>query len=458
MIDRKNRVIWSHDPSGNVFLRDGVVFRRINVRYALDYAQLMGSGLYDRLVKDGLLVAHEELAPEERDENYYKLIRPEQIPFISYPYEWCFGQLKAAALATLAIQKTALQFGMTLKDSSAFNIQFRNGKPVLIDTLSFEKYLPGSPWVAYRQFCQYFIAPLVLMRYKDPRLSSLFRSHHDGIPLDLASALLPRTTYLRPSVFSHIHFHAWMQKACGSRPAAGRRLSMSRFALDGLIDNLESVVRGLKIGKPAGGMADYYDSLAPYTDEGMRHKKATVGEFLDMVRPRTVWDFGGNTGIFSRIAAGKGARVVSFDNDHGAVEENYRICLREGAGNVLPLYIDVVNYSPLLGWASEEKMSFTERGPVDLAMALALVHHLAVGYAIPWGVIADFFARICGHLVIEFVPKDDPTVRGMLVSREDIFDSYTRDDFERAFARHFSVLKSAAVRDSGRVIYLMKRL
>ena len=49
---------------------------------------------------------------------------------------------------------------MTLKDCSVYNIQFHQGRPIFIDTLSFEIYRDGDPWIGYRQFCEHFLAPL----------------------------------------------------------------------------------------------------------------------------------------------------------------------------------------------------------------------------------------------------------------------------------------------------------
>jgi hypothetical protein len=199
------------DPSGFLFSQGGILYRQINRSYADDYSRLMESGLYERLVKAGLLIPHVELDRAERSDERseersrsavehslnaeaFKIIQPERVPFISYPYEWSFSQLKDAALTTLSIHKRALKYNMALKDASAYNIQFVRGKPTLIDTLSFEKYKEGQPWVAYRQFCQQFLAPLALMAYRDVRLSQLLRVHIDGIPLDLASRLLPART------------------------------------------------------------------------------------------------------------------------------------------------------------------------------------------------------------------------------------------------------------------------
>jgi hypothetical protein len=454
---KKDHFIWSHDPSGYCFLKNGRIYRKINKIYRDDYSFLMDSGLYAELARRALLIAHEEAIIDIGSEpDVYKVISPEQIDFISYPYEWCFSQLKDAALVTLEIQKTALKFGMSLKDSSAFNIQFRNGRPVLIDTLSFERYKPGKPWVAYRQFCQHFIASLALMSRRDPRLILLFRTYHDGIPLDLASLLLPLRTHLSLSLFSHIHFHSGIQHFFGGRNIKTSKYSMSKFALEGLIDNLGSTIRRMKIKARKTDISGYYRHTT-YTSSGMDHKKQLVSEFLDKITPKTLWDFGANTGVFSRIAAAKGIKVVSFDNDYVAVEENYLTSIKNKEMNLLSLCIDLVNPTPRLGWACEEKMSLKDRGPVDTVLALALIHHLAIGYAIPLEAIADFLGEICSFLIIEFVPKDDKRVEEMLANREDIFINYTQDNFETEFSRIFNIVSKSLIKDSSRVMYLMQK-
>jgi len=202
------------DPSGYVFRRGGYLYRQINTCYAREYDHLMSSGLYQRLVDKGWLVVHQEVDIEPLEPSTcYRVIQPQEIRFISYPYEWCFSQLRDAALLTLAVQREALECGMTLKDASAYNIQFHHGKPILIDTLSFALYEEGAPWVAYRQFCQHFLAPLALMSRVDLRLGRLSTLYIDGIPLDLASRLLPFATRFDFGLLSHIHLHAKAQQA-----------------------------------------------------------------------------------------------------------------------------------------------------------------------------------------------------------------------------------------------------
>jgi hypothetical protein len=444
------------DPSGFLFRRNKLIYRQINTVYKTHYDQLIESGLCQALVDAELLVPHEEVPISgPQPDKAYKVIKPEQVPFISYPYEWCFSQLKDAALLTLEIQKKALDCGMSLKDCSAYNIQFMNGRPVFIDTLSFETYREGEPWIAYRQFCQHFLAPLALMSYKDVRLNQLFRVYIDGIPLDLASSLLPGRTRLAFGMFSHIHLHARSQKLFAEKPFSVTGRKMSRIGLLGLIDSLEQAIRKLSWQQDTEWI-DYLDDTN-YSADAFHHKEEIVSRFLDRTDSKLVWDLGANTGFFSRVAAEKGMLTISFDVDPACVERNYQTCVKERATNILPLLLDLTNPSPGVGWKNEERASFLDRGPADTALALALIHHLAIVNNLPLDRIASFFSRICESLIIEFVPKSDSQVQRLLMTREDIFPDYTQQAFEREFERRFAVQESVGIAGSDRILYLMKR-
>jgi len=447
------------DPSGFLFRQDGILYRQVNAGYREHYDALVGSGLYKALAGDGLLVSHEEADFRlSRSHSAYKVIRPDPIRFISYPYEWCFSQLKDAALATLEIQKRALDFAMLLKDASAYNIQFKGGRPILIDTLSFEKYREGEPWVAYRQFCQHFLAPLALMARTDVRLGRLSQLFIDGVPLDLASRLLPFRTRLSPSLFLHVHVHARSQTRFARKRVDVRKTGrkVSRLAMRGLVDSLESAVKGLRWTLPRTEWGDYYQDTN-YTEQALRRKTELVGAFLDRTKPDTVWDLGGNLGLFSRIASDRGVETVSFDVDPAAVEKNYLQSAKDKERNILPLLLDLTNPSPDIGWQNRERESLIARGPAHTAMALALIHHLAISNNLPFAKVADFLSSVCGFLIIEFVPKCDSQVQKLLSTREDIFTDYTRQSFETEFSRYFSIQDSAEITGSERVLYLMQK-
>ena len=444
------------DPSGFLFRRDGCLYRQVNRFYLADYDRLMGSGLYEALASAGLLIPHEE-ADESLavTDEACKVIRPEEVPFVSYPYEWSFSQLKDAALLTLEVQKKAMDFGMSLKDCSAYNAQFLRGRPVFIDTLSFEEYREGSPWVAYRQFCQHFLAPLALMSRTDVRLSQLLRVHVDGVPLDLASRLLDFRSRFRFSLYVHIHLHARSQKRYeGVAVDVSGRRKVSRLSLMGLIDSLEGAVRKLD-WRPEGTEWGEYYTFTNYTEEAFEQKKRLVSDLLDAAGPKTVWDLGANTGEFSRIASDRGIFTVAFDVDPAAVEKGYRQVIAGKEQNILPLVLDLTNPSGGVGWANEERMSLAGRGPADTVMALALIHHLAISNNVPLAKVAAFFRDLCGTLIIEFVPKEDSQVQKLLATREDVFPDYEQGCFERDFGRYFSIEKRLDVPGTARTLYLM---
>jgi len=447
------------DPSGVVFLQDGVVYRQINQAYGEEYDRLMTSGLYERLVQDGLLIPHtEEGLRHAISQNAYQVIRPEQVPFVSYPYEWCFSQIKDAALLTLEIQVKALDFDMSLKDCSAYNVQFVKGKPVFIDTLSFERYREGQPWVAYRQFCQHFLAPLALMSHVDVRLHQLLRVYVDGIPLDLASRLLPGRTRTNFGLLSHVHLHAKAQTRFADESVSSRSRKVRRMAFLGLVDSLRSAVDKL-VWKPGGTEWHNYYDISNYSDVAVEHKKHLVAQMLGEITPTpaSVWDLGANVGLYSRIAGGMGIPTVSFDIDPAAVEKNYLESVAQAETNVLPLVLDLTNPSPGIGWENKERASLLDRGPADAVLALALIHHLAISNNLPFRKVARFFSRVCRALIIEFVPKSDSQVQKLLSSREDIFAEYNQTNFEAAFSEFFTIQSREPITDTDRGLYLMTR-
>lgn len=447
------------DPSGFVYRESGVLYRRINKSYAENYSLLMESGLYEELTRKELLVEHSEVPCNCDDPSCFACINPTEIPFVSYPYEWTFSQLKDAALATLVIQKIAMKHGMSLKDASSFNIQFSYGKPVLIDTLSFEKLDKKKPWVAYRQFCQNFLAPLALMSYKDARLIQLLRVFIDGIPLDLTSSLLPKKSYLNLALLMHIHTHAKTQKYYGGKKIEKKNVQMNKYALEGLISSLTKTISKLQWKKADTEWGEYY-SFTNYSRDAFRKKKEIIESFIDKLssRPKSVWDLGGNTGLFSRISSEKNIPTISFDIDYLAVEKNYRQMKKNGEKNILPLFLDLTNPPADLGWAHQERDSLAKRGPADLVFALALIHHISISNNVPFEKVASYFSKICKNLIIEFVPKDDSQVQKLLSTREDIFTQYNQENFEDIFGKFFEIISKQKIKGSARTLYLMKSL
>jgi len=451
MINKKTLDGSFRDPSGFVFFKNNVLYRQINESYADEYTTLMKSGLYSELVKKGLLIPHIKV----KDTKKYSLIRPDFISFISYPYEWSFSMLKDAAIATLKIQKTALKYNMILKDASAYNIQFVDAKPILIDTLSFEKHEPGTPWPAYRQFCRHFLAPLALMAYVNIELGKLLKIYIDGIPLDLTSKLLPTMTKLKLGLLLHLHFHSRNQQKYASVSSTTKAM-ISQTGMLGLIDNLQTTIQKLTWPLPQTEWGDYYSSTN-YSRQAMTAKELMVEKMILTTKPKSVWDLGANIGRFSRLASKNGINTLAFDLDPAAVELNYLECRRANEKSLLPLIQDLTNPSGDIGFANQERDALIKRGPADTVLALALIHHLAITNNLPFKLIAQFLSQ-CGRcLIIEFVPKEDSQVKKLLSSRKDVFLNYFQNFFEADFGHYFKVEQKKAIPETKRTLYLMRR-
>lgn len=450
------------DPSGYIFVKDGVLFRRIFSSYKIHYDHLRSSGLYKKLTERRLLIGHEEIGPwVSLDKRTYLDIQPEYVRCISYPYEWSFSQLKDAALLTLDIMKESLSYGMILKDASAYNVQFHRGKPILIDTLSLEKYVEGHAWIAYKQFCEHFLAPLAVMALRDIRLNQLLKSYLDGLPLDLASSLLPRKTYLRIGLLVHLHLHArstqYFSEKVNSSTSSTPGKKISREALLAIVSSLEKAIKCLSWEPEKSQWVRYYSSEHSYQAEAMEEKKQFVEECLVTIRPSSALDLGANTGAFSRIAVRLGIETISCDSDPGCVEMSYRSVRDHDEEKLLPLQTDLTNPTPAIGWDNRERLANGARVRGEIVFALALVHHLAISNNVPLAEVAAYFAKFGTHLIVEFVPKNDDMVRKMLSTREDIFSEYSKEGFEDAFGKHFNIVRSRDLTNSSRTIYLMER-
>jgi hypothetical protein len=446
------------DPSGYIFNLEGKFYRAIHNSYKENLDLLESSGLYKKLLSKEKILSytHEELSKFNLDNSYYSVILPDQLKHISYPYEWCFSQLKDAALLTLEIQETSLKYGMSLKDSSAFNIQFHKGMPVMIDTLSFERYEEGKPWIAYQQFCQHFLAPLLLSSSVDIRSLKLMQIFMDGIPLDYVVKQLPFLKLIKPMVFIHIYLHSKAQNNNSSNVDSINK-NISKSSLLGLIGSLKSLVNSLKWSPKGTEWGDYY-SDTNYSDLSMDNKRNIVDLWIGELKPNSLWDIGGNNGEFTRLASDKGIESTLFDIDYAAIEKSYLKSKFEREENISSFVMDFTNPSPEIGWNNKERLTIIDRGPADTVLALALIHHLCISNNLPFNYVATFFSRITSKfLVIEFVPKSDSQVQRLLKTRSDIFNNYNQDFFEKEFSKLFTIVKSTNVNNSERTLYLMQK-
>lgn len=447
------------DPSGHVFKRDGQIYRSIFNAGAVDFRAARDAGIYEKLIDAGLLISHEEVQEKEFPPGTVYCLRHPRIPMISYPWEWPFSLLKDAAFLHLEIMERIVPEGFWLRDASAFNIQYDGKALRLIDTLSIGKRVPESPWVAYKQFCSHFLAPLALAAYGDVRTLSLWRAYIDGYPLDLVAKMLPFWKRYKPGLLMHLVLHARFQAAADRKEDIGRseqtrRPTLSDSGLIALIRSLKSAVAGIR-WKRSSAIWEEYGDIRTYGAGDVSRKAAYVAQVIEKINPDVVWDLGANTGEFSQIASSRGAFVVSIDGDPACMEFLYTKNSGPKGESILPLIMDLANPSPGLGWDGCERSSLKARGPADLVLSLALIHHLVLSSCVPLEMVARWLAALGEHILVEFVPPGDPMVRKLISSRVDEHLPYDEAAFRSCFEQVFRFIDSEAL-DNGRTLFLCR--
>ena len=476
MPDYVNHCASFRDPSGFVFLQHGTLYRQVNRSYAADYELLMGSGLYKKLTDEKLLIPHTEIAENyTQTPDWYKTLQPQPISFISYPYEWSVAQLKEAALLTLKVLTIAMEHGMILKDATPYNIQFHEGALIFIDSLSFEKYDPALPWIAYRQFCECFLFPLYLSHYLQTDMQKYGSVYLEGIPVALTARLLPLKSRLSMGVWLHVYLQNSVSKgrtgkAPAGHPGAGTPApSFTRNKLQNLIRHLQSEISRLCVKNPPPSTWSNYYSETILGHDYLHAKEEIFRTFIRDIDFGSALDAGANDGYFSKVLAEQGKNVIAIDSDHRCINSLYTETQQTrdprpghapsdvAPGPILPLCMDIANLSPAIGFLNRERTAFLERVNVDLVAALALVHHLVLGRNIPLDAVADLFAALTQTwLIIEFVPLTDPKAQE-LIKHKTQFHPYDETTFENCFLRHFIIDKKEKVPGTGRILYQMKK-
>ncbi len=452
------------DPSGRVYEREGRIFRTVAERAAPHYEYLRDRGLLRRWAEQGWVVASEEREPGALPPGLpaarYVLEHP-RLPFVSYPYEWPFPALKAAALLHLDLQRQALEEGVSLSDASAYNVQFLGPRPIFIDVLSFRRYREGEFWAGHRQFCEQFLNPLLLRALCGVPHNAWYRGSLEGIPSDQLGRLLPLRRKLSWNVLSHVVLPARGQRSAADAGAESlarlRERQLSRVAYQGLLAQLRDWIARLEPLDTGPTVLGDYERSHGYAQEEHGAKQRFVAEFVQRTKPRLLCDFGCNTGAYSELALASGAeRVLGFDFDQGALEKAFARARTLGL-DLLPLFLDAANPSPGQGWNGVERASMQGRVQADGALALAFVHHLAIGRNVPLDQAVHWVVERAPRGVIEFVDKGDPTVQTMLALREDIFERYAEPAFVEAIEQRARIVRAEQVSRTGRKLFEYER-
>jgi SAM-dependent methyltransferase len=460
------------DPSGYVFYYRGDVYRSVNAEVFHLIQSLQDSGVLRELASRRLIVETEvvaensplwaELRSNLDDASHF--LRHEKIAFISYPYEWTYNMLVDAAQLQLDLQLELLKHGCSLKDASVFNVQFAGCQPIFIDVPSIEVPPRMDLWVAYGQFCRLFLFPLLLKKYANLSTKAYYLAHIDGMSVEEVYRCFGLQRALRPALLLDVFFQQLLQSKADSDQNLSKRLQPSDKKRN---DNLPQVLNLRRLKKKlaklagarptSGGWVDYYKSLPSYSREDEQAKIRFITRFLHRERPVSVLDLGCNTGQYSLLAAEAGATTVALDSDHDCVDSLY-VRAKSAKLPVLPLWMDISNMSPALGFQNKERKSFLERADFDCVFALALLHHLLVNSRITLEGARDFLLGLTKRwLVIEFIDVDDPMFQKLLLLRENIYHHIKSGLFEKVFLRDFELVDREQVGNSGRTLYLLKR-
>lgn len=455
-MESKRNTSSFRDPSGYVFMEDGKLKRIINPIYFEQYKALTDGGFYKTLFDKKYLIPHQEVSKTEIEIS----IEASKIPFITYPYEWSFLQYKHAALLTLKIQKLCLENNFTLKDASAFNITFHEGKPIFIDTLSFDFYQENNPWLAYKQFIMHFLGPLVLTKYFGQDHLKTLSQNLEGISLQKLSQLLPFKSYFSPTILTNIHLLAKYDKKYESDKKTVNN-NLSKASQIKLLDGLYDFISNLSVNEKTEW--DHYYNQINYDDVAYQFKKEVVKDWFLLIKGESLIDIGGNDGTFSRELKDIAKLIIVADVDPNAVEQNYKQVLKSKEKSILPIVADVLNPSANYGFNNEERFSFIDRvkdSNLDGCLALAVIHHITLSGNIPFSLSAQFFSKMAPNLLIEFPTRSDSWVQFLLDSKREFknhFDFYNEENFEKEYSVYFEIVDKQQIASSERILYSLKR-
>ena len=450
------------DPGAYVFQNEHRVIRAVTTEVEERFGKVYDTGILHRLADKGLMIDCARLNPSSnelsslrgpRGESFSAFYEHNQIPFISYPYEWCFSQLKQAALVHLNLQIAAFDEGFVLSDATAYNIQFINSRPLHIDVSSVIPYVKNQFWSGYNQFCRQFLLPLLIEAWCGIRFQTMYRGQIDGISFHDALAILPRSKlFTSPAAFMHVYMHS---RSILGTSSVSNNISHTTHTLRpsyyrAMLVQLKSLVEGLlsKV-RPA----TYWTSYAlenSYTITMRERKLIFIQDWAAQTSPRIVLDIGGNTGDFSRAAISGGAmKSILLDNDLDSVERAFQIAHRKNDA-ILPLVINLLDPSPGMGWKETERKSLSSRAKADGVIALAVIHHMVISGNLPLDEAVGWLMAVAPVGVIEFIPKNDPMLQGLLSMREDIYHDYNEECFRKAINARGNITGEHYFEENGR--------
>ena len=448
------------DPLSRVVVDECGVMRVVRGRGVDDLAALQTAPFFAIALRERQVVGTRNIdVPATFRADWQAAVEHDRIPVISYPYEWTFSMLQDAALQQLALTRAALTDGLVTKDATPYNTQFVGAEPTFIDVGSFERLPKGEPWRAHRQFCMLFYLPLLLQATVDVDFQPLLRGSLHGITPETARRMLPWRHRFGHGAFINVVLHARLERRNAAVEGdAGQELARAGYGpklIDAQLAKLEKHIAGLRWAASDSEWSDYADR-SHYEADDLAQKTDFVERVARTSKPGVVIDFGANDGHFSRIVAPFAETVVAIDSDALVVDRLYRSLRDEGDRTILPLYTDLTDPSPGMGWRARERAPLTDRVNAKLVMALAVVHHLAITGTVPLPEVAAMLRDFDATVVVEFPDRNDPMVERLLSRKRDgLFDHYTLEAFIAAVEARFDISERATLPGGNRHLFLL---
>ena len=431
------------DRSARIFIRDEKIYRTLNSESLATWRRVSSQPFIHQLIAGRQLVETQEVSLDTfRDLSFPAgvegVLHHERVPFISYPYEWSFSMLREAALLHLRILSEAIRVGLILKDASPYNVQFQGSKPVFIDIGSFTEHKSGEPWIAYRQFCELMLFPLLLQAYRGVHFQPILRGQLEGVPARQFMQWMRWRDLFRPGVFSN----GWLQSKLEQNTQAIRSSTVEDLAASGfqtsiieqMFKKLTRLVEGLR-WKPEATQWTGYDDSLPHVADDRQAKSDFVRRISHSRRRQLVWDLGCNDGRYSLIASERAETVIAMDQDHACIDRLFQL----STPNIVPLCVELANSSPAQGWRGKERKRLEERGRPDLTLCLGLIHHLVLASNIPLPEVVNWLASQGGEVVLEFPTKEDSMVKALLRNKRDQYDDYSLECLEAELSKYFEI-------------------
>jgi SAM-dependent methyltransferase len=457
------------DRANRVYDDGATIVRGVDAGALANWTALQSQAFFQELLKQRKVVATSllELHSAELSARWAGYLAHERVPFVTYPYEWSFNMLKDAALLHLDILEQAIPFGWTLKDASAYNVQFIGSRAVFIDLPSFIPRASGEPWIGYRQFCMMFLYPLMLSAYKGIDYLPLLRGSLEGVDPGTANQILTGGSRLKKGVFGHVYLHAKMQaryskrdldearsltEEAGKRPSERKSARHSETMILGMLQGLRNTINKLKSPDEHTTWGSY-ETDHSYAHTSFEAKKSFIEEVVNERHRSLAWDIGCNTGTFSKIAAENCEYVVALDGDTKAVNRLYERQKAARDERILPIVMDLGNVSPAQGWRGLERKSFENRGKPELILCLALIHHIVISANIPLEEFVGWLRDFDCDVVIESVGLNDEMTQMLLRNRVNQYSELDDTNFERVITEQFTVVRSEPLKGGSRKIF-----